>query len=189
MNVYENAIGPNVCSEINYLLKNKDIQWSHNATTSYTDSDNLYDYHFYHVLYDETPKSQLFAPFYLMFLNCLDSAGQKLDTLFRLRLSMHTALPNRVEHEPHVDGHEPHITGILYINDSDGDTVVYNEKYDMLSGKSTKDYLQKINLTEQGRASPKQGTFITFDGLQYHNGCTPLKTQTRILMNCNYKPK
>ena len=59
---------------------------------------------------------------------------------------------------------------IYYINDSDGDTIFFNDK-----------------LKEIKRVSPKKGRAVIFDSQILHCGCNPIKQQKRAVINFIYK--
>lgn len=77
---------------------------------------------------------------------------------------------------PHVDHPYDHLVFLYYINDADGDTILYNETFDNN---------EEIILTEATRISPKKGRAICFNGLQYH---TPLVPQEgyRAVINVTF---
>jgi hypothetical protein len=78
---------------------------------------------------------------------------------------------------PHVDDMKEHKTLIYYVNDSDGDTVIFNERYDGELNYSKKTVEQQV--------SPRKGRCVLFDGLRYHTGSVP-KYNNRILINLNF---
>ena len=100
--------------------------------------------------------------------------------IFRSRLDMTVNRENSIILDPHVDVLYPHISSILYINDSDGNTIIYNQKYN--------DY-DKFNqqLTVQKEIEPRANRLLIFDGMYIHTGCTPSKHNRRILINSNFK--
>tara|TARA_B100001093_G_C26379010_1_gene822052 strand:+ start:60 stop:662 length:603 start_codon:yes stop_codon:yes gene_type:complete len=74
---------------------------------------------------------------------------------------------------PHIDINDKiHIVGLYYVIDSDGDTVIYNER------KESKTY------TVKERVTPKQGRIVIFDGGLYHTAEQPLNN-TRCIVNYN----
>ena len=75
---------------------------------------------------------------------------------------------------PHIDLDEgfEHIVVLYYVIDSDGDTIIYNER------------TQSSSYTEKQRVSPKQGRVVIFDGKQYHTAEQPTKG-TRCIVNYN----
>ena len=92
----------------------------------------------------------------------------------RARFDMTLISPPNSMHEPHVDFDHPHYACILYVNDSDGDTVIYNET---TMGQP---------FTEKCRISPKKNRLVFFNGSYYHTGHSPSEYQNRILVNSNY---
>lgn len=83
---------------------------------------------------------------------------------------------------PHVDRYLPHETCIYYINSSDGDTVLFDEKYDFSLSREDNDNKKK---TQHSRITPSQGKAVLIDGLQYH-ASNPSKTNLRFVLNVNY---
>jgi hypothetical protein len=65
---------------------------------------------------------------------------------------------------------------LCYINDSDGPTIIYNEKYPV---KSFKD------LSVKEKINPKAGRAIFFEGDQYHSSSFPTNYNKRIVLNIN----
>jgi len=78
---------------------------------------------------------------------------------------------------PHTDYANPHMVMIYYVNDSDGDTIFFNERQKELVDNSKKTISQRI--------TPKKNKCIIFDGLQYHAGSTP-KNSHRMFININF---
>ena len=74
---------------------------------------------------------------------------------------------------PHIDiCNKIHIVGLYYVMDSDGDTVIYNER------RESETY------TIKERVSPKQGRMVIFDGGLFHAAEQPLNS-TRCIVNYN----
>ena len=75
---------------------------------------------------------------------------------------------------PHIDldEGEEHIVVLYYVIDSDGDTVIYNERK------------KSLTYTEKQRVTPKQGRVVIFEGGQYHTAAQPTKG-TRCIVNYN----
>ena len=74
---------------------------------------------------------------------------------------------------PHIDIMDKiHIVGLYYVVDSDGDTIIYNER------KESESY------TIKQRVTPKQGRIVIFDGGLYHTAEQPLNN-TRCIVYYN----
>ena len=73
---------------------------------------------------------------------------------------------------PHIDTKDDHFVMLYYVCDSDGDTIIYNEK------------VKSENYTIQQRITPKQGRVVLFDGAYYHTAEQPLNN-IRCVVNYN----
>ena len=73
---------------------------------------------------------------------------------------------------PHIDTKDDHFVMLYYVCDSDGDTIIYNEK------------VESENYTIQQRIAPKQGRVVLFDGAYYHTAEQPLNN-IRCVVNYN----
>jgi hypothetical protein len=72
----------------------------------------------------------------------------------------------------HIDSINNRKTMLYYVNDSDGDTVFYNE------------YYPSDKVTEQQRVKHSQGTAVIFNSNQYHASSCPVNTKSRLTINC-----
>lgn len=100
--------------------------------------------------------------------------------LFRVKAGMVTN--NHGVAYPHVDFSFDHKSLVYYINDSDGDTVFYNEWF--TGHDSVPD-----RFTVQESVSPKMGRAVIFDGLQYHSTEYPSAHGYRAFLNINFMVK
>jgi hypothetical protein len=66
---------------------------------------------------------------------------------------------------------------IFYQNDSDGDTIVFNEKFSEKKGTI---------LSIDKRIRPEKGKVIDFDGDIWHTSSNPCSINYRLVMNVNY---
>jgi hypothetical protein len=103
--------------------------------------------------------------------------------LYRIRIALTTSVGKEVQHYPHVDLPEPHKVLLYYVNDSDGDTFMFNEMYN-LDKVEKKDELKTFTLKE--RVAPKKNKAIIFDGLRYHNSSKPIKNTARYIINIDF---
>lgn len=72
---------------------------------------------------------------------------------------------------PHRDMKEKHLALLYYVNDSDGDTIIYENKKTLKIKKTIK---------------PKQGRIVIFDGSYWHSGSQP-KKNIRCIINTDIK--
>lgn len=76
---------------------------------------------------------------------------------------------------PHVDSLSPHSVLIYYVNNSDGNTVIFDREF----GQDKKEY----NIIQE--VEPKKGRFLLFDGKHYHAAKFSLNSDVRINVNFN----
>lgn len=124
-------------------------------------------------------KSHLYNLVLPIVFNSVDKIGFKLHDIFQGRCFLQ--LPsNTGTNNPHIDLGFPHLVCLYYVNDSDGDTVVYeqtSDKVDEINVKNT-------TFTEKQRVSPKKGRVLLFNGKYYHSSSSPAMTQ-RCIINFN----
>ena len=81
-------------------------------------------------------------------------------------------------HILHKQGKD-HIVALYYVCDSDGDTIIYNERKDL--GVEAKSYTIKQKVT------PKQGRMVIFDGTLFHTAEQP-QNNMRCVVNYDLEP-
>lgn len=77
---------------------------------------------------------------------------------------------------PHIDSEEKHLVLLYYVNDSDGDTVLYKNKY---NEQEDNEMIADIKI------SPKAGRAVLFDGNIYHSFYYPNIYDVRSVINVN----
>ena len=73
---------------------------------------------------------------------------------------------------PHIDTDDKHFVMLYYVVDSDGDTIIYNEK------------IESEEYTIKRKVTPKQGRVVLFDGGLFHTAEQPTQN-TRCVVNYN----
>ena len=129
----------------------------------------------------DATKTEFFLPL------CLITADHfKLNggSCIRCRADM-TVMSNGVRHNPHVDVGAPHWTAILYFSDTDGDTIIYNERYGQES-RMRQNLESDEDLTILETITPKKNRLVFFDGWHFHTGHSPTTSPNRILLNMNF---
>ena len=72
--------------------------------------------------------------------------------------------------KPHYDQKEDHFVGLYYVNESDGDTWLFNEDKTMLA-----------------RIKPRKGRLLVFDGNLLHAASHPYYAKKRLVINIDFK--
>lgn len=76
----------------------------------------------------------------------------------------------------HLDIPQDHYACVYYLNDSDGDTIIYEQnKHDTAGGSNN------VKLVEHARVTPKKGRLVMFDGARYHCSSQPKKSYRCII--------
>lgn len=173
----ENILGPNHYGWLRSKLDSPGVAWYYAETTA-NHFDQKLPYHssFSHLIFksDTGPVSDLFDSTLPILLNSLDQQKKTLKDLIRIRAGLITRTPHEIVHAPHKDDFNPHFTGLFYLNDSDGDTIVYNETE------------ESTQYTIKERLTPKANTWHHFDGAHYHSSSAPTKHEKRIVITYNY---
>ena len=104
--------------------------------------------------------------------------GIKIKEITRSRSNVSHPAIDRRHTPPHVDNRDDHYVFIYYVNDSDGNTNIYNEKYD--GTVRTQD-----DLTLFKSITPKAGLGVMFSGKVFHTWQPPLNTKARCIINMN----
>jgi hypothetical protein len=99
-----------------------------------------------------------------------------------LRVKVNITHPHVLSREdtfnvPHVDydGFDTLVTAIYYLNDSDGDTYIFDQDRNYKGN----------DLTIKKQVSPKQGRLVVFSGDLLHSGNNPRTNETRMVANIN----
>jgi hypothetical protein len=125
-----------------------------------------------------SPLTALLMP--LLFTFC-DRAKVPFNSLLRIRLGLFPrTLVDVPHHNPHVDFYAPHTNALYYVNDSDGDTFLFNETSEQVSLEQSLVYMREQKFTVGKRVSPKKGRMICFDGKYYHASMHPMQHPSRI---------
>ena len=113
----------------------------------------------------------------------VEGFGYKIKDVLRLKFNMiqpHPDFKEGMYNTAHIDDEEmaQHFVLIYYPIDSDGDTYLFNEKFDKLK--------KPKKLTIHKRISPKRNRCIMFKGNRFHASANPMKNEMRIVLNCNF---
>jgi len=193
MNILENAVGKSVFGKITDAVFDWQFPWYYGPTAYATEGKNaLYNHSYSHlVLSDGKAFNQVGDMLAMTLYNLGDIIEQDVKTILRIRIGSIPVTPKPIIHTPHVDLEIPHKTALLYLNDSDGDTVFYDLKYSYATKLSSREYyeLHKKKIKIEEVVKPEKNKFVWFDGYDYHSSTSPTKVDRRIVVNFNYVTK
>lgn len=143
---------------------------------------------FNHFLYEEQkPVSPIyFEMMYPLVLQLSDLNLFQSNILERMRFNytQKNSASSLQYHLPHTDSQYPHYNAIYYVNDSDGDTFIFNQ-----TNKDFADPLEKCidnDFTIKHRCTPKKGKVVIFPGEYYHSSSFCRTNEYRIVLNMNF---
>ena len=157
---------------------------------AYYGKNNLYLDQWMHLLKEnQESNSDYCKTFEEIVLRSFKKHSIAFSCINRMRIGYHTTTPLSFNGGSHVDTDIDHRVCILYLNESDGDTIIYNEEYNADGNLDTFEYAKKItncNFTESERHSPEKNKAIIFNGNKYHSSSTPQFHKERIVLNINF---
>jgi len=186
----DNALSEDCFLDIKNIIFSDDFPWFY-TKTAYGDKSKLslfgYSYSntvFAHGVFYDAQAPLIFS----ITKKLLDNAGEDVKSVERIRIGSIPATEKTLVHDAHVDFIDSHKTGLFYLNDADGDTIIYNERFDIESKVDAYTQYTDIKecLTVRDRITPKSNRFFCFDGLLYHSSSTTTSVDRRIVMNINY---
>lgn len=174
MKIIDNFLTPSYHRQIEKHLLSPQCPWYYHQNITNVDdkTSSLHDFGFGSNI--TTDGKKWINTFFLPFAYQIQDQLPMQTTIGRMRLDMTLYNPDGVVHHPHVDSEEPHFASIYYVNDSDGDTILYNET------ELSKEY------TSQARIEPKANRLLIFNGKYYHTGSSPSHHKNRIIINSNF---
>jgi hypothetical protein len=172
----------NIFSDSNFYWK-----YTNESVTEYTKFSgfdsiktdySINSFQYVHIVYNGGQES----PVLPNFISLLTAIPFTFKDLLKIKVNATTAAHNASTDTcgiPHVDVTPPFdelMTAIYYINDSDGDTFIFNEVYGEKS------------LSIKQRIQPKRGRLVVFSGKLYHAGNYPTTDKRRLVANINFLP-
>lgn len=189
----ENFIPKDYADHLERLMTSFDFPWYFNPSMVSGDDDfqgqenNISGFN--HFFFENNVKvSPFFDLVYPIILSITSRADIPFNRLIRMRANLN--LPNQastlLHHMPHIDSYFPHWNAIYYVNDSDGDTFIFNETNDTYdSGQDDIIRIKKNQFTVKQRVTPKKGKILIFAGKYYHTSSWARNSKCRCVININ----
>jgi hypothetical protein len=193
LKTFENFLKPSFSRELqNQIMYTNDYHWNWvSSTANNLQEPDDWDFSWVHFIFqDNNILSNLYPHFMPIVLDIADGCGLTVDFITRIRLGCLTRTPYTVIHKPHIDFGDPHFTALFYVNDSDGDTVIYNERFPY--GDTDIDHVkfsENIKFTENTRSTPSFNKILVFDGSYYHSSSSPILNDRRLVVTMNFVVK
>lgn len=173
----------------NLMINSQEFAWFLNPILldKETVSDNLHfdnikingGFQFNHGFYTSGVEQSKYVDLvYHIFTKFINKHNIQSRAILRAKANLTTQDANNKGVAPHIDHFFDHYVFLYYVNDSDGDTVIYNEKWQQLG--------EVVSLTENTRISPKAGRAVLFDGRTYHSPLVPRVSPFRAVINLTF---
>lgn len=194
VSVNENVTPNFLFKKLQEQVLHMDFAWYYVEQTTYGNFEHeetenkLYQHSMFHSVIVDGQYNSPVAPLVDL---CIASIFEKNgipfnNKILRARFVTQIVSPTSITHKPHVDTIETKYTGFLYMNDSDGDSVVYDQTYDVFSGLDSFQYykhLSESGFTVRETITPKANKAVLFESPIYHSSSSPSKTSRRIVLN------
>lgn len=132
-----------------------------------------------------------------MFMHLIQTTANKLgidfnlEHLIRIKANILPPLITKAQNRlnlPHTDTNIPHLVFLYYLNDCDGDTVMFNKKRVGNTTNSDACYMDDLAITHS--ITPKKNSMLVFDGSWYHTSSVPTQDYRMVLnINISYPGK
>lgn len=180
-------IGKDYADIISEVTLGSDFPWYWNGGTIYPSMDVCFidsktkdSNQFTHTIYlNNTPQTEYYHYFSEM-VHHLEPHIGKVKRIVRIKANFilgDSSYPNGFYNGAHIDYTGNNLLSfVYYVNDSDGDTIIFNEYLDGNPHNITE-------LTEIDRQTPKGGSGIVFNSERLHTSSTPKYTDRRVVIN------
>jgi hypothetical protein len=185
------------------FLLSKDVPWYWNPSTSYIpkkgdevgynvfeDGNTKETPQFTHSFIDGGRDVSKYAHFMSDVRDYINEFVMPIEKIVRVKANMllkDENYPIDSYHPPHSDvfgdGYDNQWTFLYYINDSDGDTIIFDKEWDPENGGS----IPKLDIVQ--RCTPKVGNALLFKSNIYHASSPPKITDRRVVLNFVFEPK
>lgn len=112
----------------------------------------------------------------------LDRFSQKhninIKSIYRAKSNITFTTLHGKSSNPHIDTQANHFVFLYYVNDSDGDTILFDNIYDGFDKSADE-------LTILKSVTPKAGRVVWFKGDRYHSWIAPKTNSYRMVINMN----
>ncbi len=155
-----------------------EISWNYNHGTASPIHDDLGNFFFIHDIQYQK---------FFMFEFKKQIRQKIFDIDFKIvRCNLNLTLLDKSEYQTtaHIDFSYNHHVVLLYMNETDGDTILYDSEWNT-DKKELLTNDERDSLPILKRISPKPNRCVVFDGKLYHSYFFPKTHNRRIVVNCD----
>lgn len=179
----DNFLDKYIIDQIDNMFKSDENKWGYNPTTVEEDyynyneivpSPEFEDTQYFHM--NPEPGTRAYQIAEIVANKFMSKHNMPKFNIARIRFNITPTNEKSLITRPHVDWAEPHLVLLYYVNDSEGDTIIYNEKF---NGSKVE------NVSIMNRISPKKGSAFLVSGEHYHSSTPPKGGDLRKVINFN----
>ena len=178
MRVFDNIVSKKESEKIKNTLFEKTFPWYFTNDISHVDNEYQRRPGHFHLFMDKGNSNSAAVEIVESISDKVNKKLKKNLSMYQVRSFLQLPLNEKLlfkdnrqkEDTPHIDIDRPHTVFLYYVNDADGDTVIY----DYVS-KNIKDVPYYEDLSIIKKVTPKQGRVIVFDGMTWHSSTQPTK--------------
>ena len=188
--IYDNFLPDFIANDIEKMFTSNDVPYYFHPNSCGEYDNPYYDLYlknkdkiveapqFCHYFYDwhhEHPRNSDYMNYPLKVLNVFKDKFDDISfNLIRMKANMQ--LQNKKsDYEytamPHRDFNFEHVVLLYYVNDSDGDTILFEDT----------DTTNELKIAH--RIQPKKNRLLVFDGNWLHSSSVPIKSEYRVVFN------
>jgi hypothetical protein len=190
VNIFDNALSKNIFCNLQNTIFSDGFPWFYSGTTlgNSTAKQDLFNFSFFHnAYYHDTGYSFIGEKIEIVLESFLHSINEEYNKFLRIRLGLIPCTHGSITHLPHIDFPYPHKTGLLYLNSTDGDTVIYEDRYDTnIEKKNFDNFVRSKEHKILQKVTTYENRIAIFDGLHYHSSSSPTNSDRRIVITFNY---
>lgn len=182
---FENYLPRDLQTKLEGYLSGPNLPWVFNKNAVFgNNSTDIGTIGFYHTFFADGQVTSEDFKNVSWVLNRLSQTARYeflIDEVVRVRANLLTGINDKTPHEAHVDYYGDHYVAVYYVNDCDGDLIIYNETFDENIERPT-------TFTIKSRITPKKGMLVCFNGRHFHSTTYPT-TPYRISLVYNFTTK
>ena len=191
INVFDDLLDDAYFNYLQKCIEEYPFQWIYSPDTTYENTLEYGSFGFSHLLLNlrKSPLSHQnfesrYYPHFAGLICAMEKYTGNYNIPIRSRVDMLLYNPDIYQHGPHIDcdWESDYVTTIFYMNESDGETLIFDKFYD----GTHKSLSKEINLPVKKRIEPKENRLVVFDGALYHTGHSPSTHKNRIVVNSNF---
>lgn len=171
--ILENFLPKELEDKLEELICHHQFPWYWRSSSTYGIYKEGKDYQFVHIIYHEnTAYSEIFELARNILFEIEMQLGITIKDLYKIKANLTT--PSALSEEDlndaiHIDmgkSDKEYYTLVYYVNDSDGDTIIYDDNKNVVKHKS-----------------PQKGSAIFFPSHTWHRHTPPKSHKRRIVLN------